>query len=98
MPCPVPVAGNQDRGDVLLEVGDPVGAIVQPGEQSRLDQTVEVIRQARADIVGLQETAGNAAGGPRPDRAAEIAKRLGWNYLDQGGRTGIISRFPLARN
>ena len=60
-----------------------------------LDQTVEVIKQARTDIVGLQETAGFAASGPRPDRAAEIAKRLGWNYLDQGERTGIISRFKI---
>lgn len=61
-----------------------------------LDQTVEVIKQSRADIVGLQETAGNAPKGePRPDRAAELAKRLGWHYLDQGGRTGIISRFKI---
>jgi endonuclease/exonuclease/phosphatase family metal-dependent hydrolase len=60
-----------------------------------LAQTIEVIKHARADIVGLQETAGFAASGPRPDRAAEIAKQLGWNYLDQGGRTGIISRFKI---
>lgn len=61
-----------------------------------LEQTVKVIQAAQADIVGLQETAGNdSKGGPRPDRAAEIAKRLRWNYLDQGGRTGIISRFKI---
>ena len=61
-----------------------------------LDQTVAVIKEARADLVGLQETAGVAsAGEPRPDRAAEIAKRLDWHYLDQGGRTGIISRFEI---
>lgn len=61
-----------------------------------LDQTVAVIRAAEADIVGLQETAGHAPeGSPRPDRAAEIAKKLGWHYLDQGGRTGIISRFKI---
>lgn len=61
-----------------------------------LDQTIAVIREARADIVGLQETAGFAPDGmPRPDRAAEIAKRLGWHYLDQGNRTGIISRFKI---
>ena len=65
------------------------------GEQP-LEQTVEVIKQSGADIVGLQETAGNATKGkPRPDRAAEIAKRLGWHYLDQGERTGIISRFKI---
>jgi endonuclease/exonuclease/phosphatase family metal-dependent hydrolase len=65
------------------------------GKQS-LDRTVEVIKQAGADVVGLQETAGLAASGQkRPDRAAEIAKKLGWHYLDQGGRTGIISRFKI---
>jgi endonuclease/exonuclease/phosphatase family metal-dependent hydrolase len=61
-----------------------------------LDRTVEVIKQSRADLVGFQETAGIAPEGePRPDRAAEIAKRLGWHYFDQGGRTGIISRFEI---
>lgn len=61
-----------------------------------LDRTVAVIKEAQADFVGLQETAGLAPQGqPRPDRAAEIAKRLGWEYLDQGDRTGIISRFKI---
>ena len=61
-----------------------------------LDQTVEVIKAAKADIVGLQETAGIApAGQPRPDRAAQIAEKLGWHYVDQGARTGIISRFKI---
>lgn len=61
-----------------------------------LDRTVEVIKQSRADVVGLQETGGNAPKGePHPDRAAEIARRLGWHYLDQGGRTGILSRFEI---
>jgi endonuclease/exonuclease/phosphatase family metal-dependent hydrolase len=61
-----------------------------------LEQTIEVIKQSRADIVGLQETAGNAPEGePRPDRAAEIAHGLGWHYVDQGERTGIISRFSI---
>ncbi|WP_406694658.1 endonuclease/exonuclease/phosphatase family protein [Singulisphaera sp. Ch08] len=61
-----------------------------------LDGTVEVIKRSQADVVGLQETGGIAPKGePRPDRAAEIAKRLGWHYLDQGGRTGIISRFEI---
>jgi exodeoxyribonuclease-3 len=58
-----------------------------------LERTVAVIKAARADVVGLQETAGN--GNPRPDRAAEIAKELGWHYFDQGGRTGVISRFKI---
>ncbi len=61
-----------------------------------LDRTVAVIKESKADLVGLQETAGLAPRGkPRPDRAAEISKRLGWHYLDQGGNTGIISRFKI---
>jgi endonuclease/exonuclease/phosphatase family metal-dependent hydrolase len=61
-----------------------------------LEQTAEVIHRSRADIVGLQETAGFAPEGePRPDRAREIAKLLTWNYVDQGDRTGVISRFRI---
>jgi endonuclease/exonuclease/phosphatase family metal-dependent hydrolase len=61
-----------------------------------LDQTVAVIRAARADVVGLQETAGIAPDGQeRPDNASILAQKLGWNYLDQGGRTGVLSRFPI---
>lgn len=62
-----------------------------------LDRTVAVIQAAKADVVGLQETAGIAPqGGARPDNAAKIAERLGWHFLDQGGRTAIISRFKIA--
>lgn len=61
-----------------------------------LDRTIEVIQQSRADVVGLQETGGLAPKDePRPDRGAEIAARLGWHYLDQGGRTGVLSRFEI---
>lgn len=62
-----------------------------------LDRTVAVIKEARADVVGLQETAGLAPPGSkdRPDRAAQIAAKLGWHYLDQGDRTGVISRFKI---
>lgn len=61
-----------------------------------LDRTIEVIKRSQADVVGLQETEGIAPQGePRPDRAAEIAKRLGWHYLAQGARRGIISRFEI---
>ena len=61
-----------------------------------LEQTIAVIRASQADIVGLQETAGLAPEGePRPNRAAEIAHGLGWHYVDQGERTGIISRFSI---
>ena len=61
-----------------------------------LFQTIAVIKAANADIVGLQETHGYAPNDQsRPDRAAEIAKALNWNYLDQGDRTGIITRFEI---
>lgn len=60
-----------------------------------LERTLAVIKDSKADIVGLQETAGYGPGASRPDRAAEIATALGWHYLDQGGRTGIVSRFPI---
>lgn len=64
------------------------------GGKQPLDQTIEVIKQS--DIVGLQETAGFARGGGiRPDNAAKFAESLGWHYLDQGSRTGIISRFKI---
>lgn len=85
---------------------DPVPAVVRvmsfnlwhggdAGKQS-FDQTVAVVKESQADIVGLQETDGlNAAGKVRPDHAIKLAQRLGWHYLDQGGRTGIISRFKI---
>lgn len=60
-----------------------------------LEQTVEAIRQSRADIVGMQETHGREVDGVRPDHGRRIAEMLGWNYVDQGGRTAILSRFPL---
>lgn len=60
-----------------------------------LSATVEVIRKARADVVGLQETAGLAPQQPRPDNAEKLAGTLGWHYLDQGQRTGFISRWPI---
>src|SRR5262245_9297254 len=64
--------------------------------QQPLPRTAAVIKEARADIVGLQETEGTAPKGkPRPDRAAELARMLGWHYLNQQGGTGIISRFKI---
>ncbi|QDV33880.1 endonuclease/exonuclease/phosphatase family protein [Tautonia plasticadhaerens] len=61
-----------------------------------IEQTLAVIRESGADVVGLQETEGLAPEGePRPDRGAELAERLGWHHLDQGGRTAIISRFEI---
>ncbi len=65
------------------------------GKQS-LDRSVEVVKRSGADVVGFQETSGSAPKGePRPDHGAEIAKRLGWRYLDQGGSTGVASRFEI---
>jgi len=65
-----------------------------------LSQTAEVIRAARADIVGLQETAGYAKqkGASQPDNGRVLAEMLHWHYLDQGERTGILSRFPIVTN
>ena len=66
------------------------------GGEQPLAQSIAVIRAAQADIVGLQETRGiTVKGQERPDRAAQIATTLKWHYLDQGGRTGIISRYPI---
>jgi endonuclease/exonuclease/phosphatase family metal-dependent hydrolase len=69
----------------------------QGGEEGKkpLEQTVKVIQAAKADLIGLQETAGLERDGKRPDNAQRIATMLGWNYLDQGGGTGVISRHKL---
>jgi exonuclease III len=61
-----------------------------------LSQTLAVIKSARADCIGIQEAEGNAPDGtPRPDNAAKLAKELNWHYFAQGGRKGIMSRFPI---
>jgi exodeoxyribonuclease III len=59
-----------------------------------LEQTAAVIRAARADIVGIQESFGRSQ--PRTDNAEKIAQLLGWNHVNlQGGSTSIITRFPI---
>jgi exodeoxyribonuclease-3 len=63
-----------------------------------LSQTLEVIRTAKPDVVGLQETHGHEKDGKRPDNGRKLAEMLGWNYFDQGERTGILSRFPILTN
>lgn len=65
-----------------------------------LSQTLEVIRAAKADIVGLQETGGfeKEKGTGRRDHGRKLGEMLGWSYLDQGERTGILSRFPIVTN
>lgn len=60
-----------------------------------LAQSAAVIRAAGADIVGLQETGGREVQGARPDHGARMAAMLGWHYVDQGERTGILSRWPI---
>jgi endonuclease/exonuclease/phosphatase family metal-dependent hydrolase len=63
------------------------------------EQVVALVKASKADVVGLQETAGLAASGkPRPDHGAKLAEKLGWHYLDQGGFTGILSRFKIVGN
>ena len=64
-----------------------------------LEQTAQVIRAAKADLVGLQETDGHAAPeGTRPDRARELAKLLGWNCFLQGGGTAVVTRYEIVGN
>lgn len=71
-----------------------------------LDQTAKVFREAKADVFGLQETAGYAPkGAPKetpPDNAAKLAKMLGWHYHKPdgtavGSNIGVISRYPIVR-
>lgn len=63
-----------------------------------LSQTAAAIQLAQADIVGLQETYGHSKPGQTPDNGKKLAELLGWFYFDQGERTGILSRFPIATN
>jgi exodeoxyribonuclease-3 len=63
-----------------------------------LSQTLAVIRAAKADVVGLQETHGYAKGGSGPDNGRKLAEMLGWGYFAQGERTAILSRFPIITN
>jgi exodeoxyribonuclease III len=69
----------------------------QGGEEGKqpLAQTIKVIETAKADVVGLQETAGIERDGKKPDNARRIAEQLGWDYIDQGGGTGVICRYKL---
>ncbi len=61
-----------------------------------LDQTVNVIQTAKADVVGVQEGSGAERDGKRPDNAKVIADKLGWNYFSQGdGDTSVMSRYKI---
>lgn len=60
-------------------------------EHYPLNVTAEVIRRARADVVGLQETDSNGA---------ELSRRLGyyWHPVAKGTRPGgIASRYPITK-
>src|SRR5687768_9226083 len=63
-----------------------------------LSQTLAVIRAAKSDLVGLQETRGEKKGAARPDNGRKLAEMLGWNYFDQGEGTAILTRFPIVTN
>jgi len=61
-----------------------------------LSQTAAVVRAANADVVGLQETEGrSSADQSAVDNVARLAKMLGWHFVSQGGRTSVISRYPI---
>ena len=66
------------------------------GGKQPLSQSVAAIQAANADVVGLQETRG--FGDPRSDNAAKLAQSLGWDYLDQGDGTGVISKHKIVAN
>lgn len=63
-----------------------------------LSRTLAVIQAAGPDIVGLQETDGAQPDAARPDHGRRLSQMLGWNYYDQGGRTGILTRFHIITN
>ena len=67
---------NIHRGGVVL--------LKQP-----LSQTAKVIRIAKADIVGIQETRS-----PRGDTLEDLAKLLGWNH-DMGKGSNILTRYEI---
>ena len=57
-----------------------------------LSQTAKVIRSAKADIVGIQETRS-----PRGDKLVELANLLGWNH-DMGNGSNILTRYKIVKS
>jgi len=62
------------------------------GEQP-LTKSIEVIRAAKAGIVGVQESDGY--GNPRPDNSAQIAGNMGWRQIAQGHRDAIMTKYQI---
>jgi exodeoxyribonuclease III len=60
-----------------------------------LARTAGVIREARADVVGVQEAYGREREGVRTDNSKEVAEMLGWHHVDQGDGKTILSRFEI---
>ena len=56
--------------------------------QQPLSKTADVMRLA--DIIGVQETHDEET-----DSSQLLADQLGWHHFQQGGRTAVISRFPI---
>ncbi len=55
-----------------------------------LSQTVKVIQEAKADIVGIQE-----ARSPSGVNAQKLAELLGWNHYEDRGNRVIITRYEI---
>lgn len=55
-----------------------------------LSQTVKAIQEAKADIVGVQETRS-----PSGVNAEKLAQLLGWNYSEDRGNRVIITRYEI---
>ena len=80
------------------------GGMLEP--PAPFERTIEAIRAAGADLVGLQEMraenpADNGATAIGPSVAPRIATALGWDLLEQDGHpdalwaNAIVSRFPI---
>ena len=57
-----------------------------------LSQTAKAIQEAKADIVGIQETRS-----PRGDTLEELATLLGWNH-DGGKGSNILTRYEIVES
>jgi endonuclease/exonuclease/phosphatase family metal-dependent hydrolase len=70
----------------------------QSGDQP-LEQTINVIQAARADLVGIQESHAEGRGGMKIDSARAIAEKLSWHHFDQGDEdTCLISRYKIVNH